>query len=61
MLDRVSPHPASRIEALLPELWEAFRRGHDGATPAQEVEAPADSPGLRAEPQGQQFGIREGP
>jgi hypothetical protein len=61
VLDRVSTHPASRIEELLPDRWEAIRRGREGATPAQRAEAPADPPGLRAEPEGERSGIRGGP
>jgi transposase len=61
VLDRLSTHPASRIAELLPDHWEAIRRGREGATPTQGAEAPADPPGRRAGPEGPRSGIRDGP
>src|SRR5262245_35468785 len=50
VLDRVSTHPASRIDALLPDRWEAIRRGREAATPARGLDASADAPDSRTEP-----------
>ena len=50
VLDRVSTHPASRIGELLPDRWEAIRRGRDGATPARVSDASAEAPDPRTEP-----------
>jgi transposase len=61
VLDRVSTHPASRIEELLPDRWEALRRGRDETTSAQAADASADPPRRLAEPQGQRSGIDPGP
>jgi transposase len=44
VLDRVSTHPASRIEELLPDRWEAIRRVREGTTPARAADASADPP-----------------
>ncbi len=50
VLDRVSTHPASRIEELLPDRWEAIRRGREGATPARGLDVSAEAPDPRTEP-----------
>ena len=50
VLDRVSTHPASRIDELLPDRWEAIRRHREGATPARGSEASAEPPDPRTEP-----------
>lgn len=50
VLDRVSTHPASRIDELLPDRWEAIRRGREAATPARGLDASADAPDSRTEP-----------
>jgi transposase len=42
VLDRVSTHPASRIDELLPDRWEAIRRARDGTTPAPAADASAE-------------------
>src|SRR5581483_9160499 len=55
VLDRVSTHPASRIDELLPDRWEAIRRGRDGTTEAQA--ASAERPRRLAEPEGERSGI----
>jgi transposase len=44
VLDRVSTHPASRIDELLPDRWEALRRAREGTTPARAADASADPP-----------------
>jgi hypothetical protein len=33
VLERISTHPASRIEELLPEHWQASRQGDDVSKP----------------------------
>ena len=43
VLDRVSTHPASRIDELLPDRWEAIRRVR-GTTPAPAAAASASGP-----------------
>jgi transposase len=61
VLDRVSTHPASRIDELLPDRWEAIRRSREAATLARPVGGTADPPGSGAEPKGVRSGIRPGP
>ena len=61
VLDRVSTHPASRIDELLPDHWEAIRRRRESATLARPEDGTADPPGPGAEPEGQRSGIRDGP
>lgn len=58
VLDRVSTHPASRIDELLPDRWEAIRRGRDGTTETQA--ASAEQPRRLAEPEGERSGIDPG-
>ena len=57
VLDRVSTHPASRIEELLPDRWEAIRRGREGTTPAPAADASADPPRRLGETAGPRRGI----
>src|SRR6266478_5253342 len=61
VLDRVSTHPASRIDELLPDHWEAIRRRRKTATLTWPVDGTADPPSLGAEPEGERSGIRAGP
>jgi transposase len=61
LLDRVSTHPASRIDELLPDRWEAMRRSREGATPAPAANATADPPRPGAEPEDERSGIDERP
>jgi transposase len=61
VLDRVSTHPASRIEELLPDHWEAIRRRRQAATPAEPVDGTDAPPEVGAEPQGERPEIRDGP
>jgi transposase len=61
VLDRLSTHPASRIEELLPDHWEAIRRNREAAALARPVDRTADPPDPRAEPEGQRSGIDPGP
>ncbi len=42
VLDRVSTHPASRIDELLPDRWEAIRRSREAAKLAGAADASAD-------------------
>ncbi len=44
VLDRVSTHPASRIDELLPDRWEAIRRSREAAKLAQAADTSADPP-----------------
>jgi transposase len=44
VLDRVSTHPASRIDELLPDRWEAIRRAREGTAPAPAADASAERP-----------------
>jgi transposase len=50
VLDRVSTHPASRIDELLPDHWEAIRRHREAATLARAADASAEAPDRRTEP-----------
>jgi transposase len=59
LLDRVSTHPASRIDELLPDHWEAMRRSREGATTAPAADAAADPPRPGAEPEDERSGIDE--
>jgi transposase len=61
VLDRVSTHPASRIDELLPDHWEAIRRSREAATLTRPVDGTADPPNPGAEPEGERSGIRAGP
>ena len=44
VLDRVSTHPASRIDELLPDRWEAIRRSREAAKLARAADTSADPP-----------------
>jgi transposase len=57
VLDRVSTHPASRIDELLPDRWEAIRRGREATTPAPVSGGSANPVGPVAEPKRLQSGI----
>jgi hypothetical protein len=61
VLDRVSAHPASRIDELLPDHWETIRRRRQAAAPAEPVDGTADPPEPGAEPEGERSRIRDGP
>jgi transposase len=61
VLDRVSTHPASRIDELLPDRWEAIRRSRAAATVAMAADATAKPPRPGAEPEGERFGIDQRP
>jgi len=61
VLDPVSIHPASRIDDLLPDRWEAIRRSREGATAAQAADATADPPRPGAEPETERSRIGERP
>jgi transposase len=61
VLDRVSTHPASRIDELLPDRWETIRRRREAATLARPVEGTADPPEPGAEPEGERPEIRDRP
>jgi hypothetical protein len=45
----LSTHPASRIDELLPDRWEAIRRGREATTPAPVSGGSADPDGPVAE------------
>ena len=60
VLDRVSTHPASRIDELLPDRWEAIRRAHEGTTPAPAAAASAERPGPWTDLGGERSGIEPG-
>jgi transposase len=47
VLDRVSTHPASRMDERLPDRWEAIRRSRERVTPARGSNAPAEPPDPR--------------
>jgi transposase len=49
VLDRVSTHPARRIDELLPDRWEAIRRGREGGIPPPTPGGSAEPPGERPE------------
>jgi hypothetical protein len=49
VLDRVSTHPARRIDELLPDRWEAIRRGREGGIPPPTPGGSAEPPGGRPE------------
>jgi transposase len=55
VLDRLSTHPASRIEELLPDRWEALRRA--GAIPCGAEEGSVDPGGRRVETEDPRRGI----
>jgi len=59
VLDRVSTHPASRIDELLPDRWEAIRRSRAEATAAMAADATAKPPRPGAEPEGERSGVDE--
>jgi IS66 C-terminal element len=61
VLDRVSIHPASRIDQLLPDRWEAIRPSREAAKRAGAADGSADPPGSGAELEGVRSGIRAGP
>jgi transposase len=61
VLDRVSTHPASRIDELLPDHWEAIRHRREAAAVSGPVEGAADPPGPATEPEGPRSGIRARP